>query len=256
MKIRDLDSGKLAEVVLGLPAGMLSGMFRGDIALRGDSLEWESLKRSLSGSLDLEVGEGAIEQVNVLNALVDRLVADPGLGQLAASAIRDVAPEALRGDRTPFEGIEMMLEIANGAIHAEELSMKADDFSIQAEGMLGLDGAVSGTGDLRFSKELSRKILARADDFGSVLADGDTVSLPVRLGGTTDAPSLVPDLAALSDRATADAKQELANRASKELADLIFGKKREDGDPESESERDTAEDKIRKGLGRFLGLDP
>jgi|GEM_PF-2480709 len=256
MKIRDLDSGKLAEVVLGLPAGMLSGMLRGDITLQGDSLEWESLKRSLTGRLDLEIGEGAIEQVNVLNALVDRLVADPGLGQLAANAIRDVAPEALRGDRTPFEGIEMMLEIADGAIHAEELSIKADDFSIQAEGLLGLDGAISGTGDLRFSKELSQKILARADGFGSVLADGDTVSLPIRLGGTTDAPSLVPDFAALSGRATADAKQELANRASKGLADLIFGKKREDGDPESESERDTAEDRIREGLGRFLGLDP
>jgi len=252
-RIRDLDSGELAEVVLGLPAGMLSGKLRGDIALEGDSLEWESLKRSLVGSLDLEVGEGAIEQVNVLNALVERLVADPGLGQLAASAIRDVAPDALEGDRTPFDGIEMLLEIANGEIQAKDLSMQTDVFSIQAAGTLGLDGSVSGDGTLRFSQDLSRKILAKTDEFGAILADGDTVSLPVRFGGTTDAPSLVPDFAAISDKATANAKQELANRAAKELADALFGKKSEDGDTESDEERDSAEDQIRKGLGRFLG---
>lgn len=256
-KIRDLDSGKIAVMALGLPDGALSGKLNGDVALKGDSLEWESLKRSLAGSLKLGVGEGALERVNVVNMLVGRLVTDPGLGQLAANSIRDVAPDVLEGNRTPFEGVDMLLEIANGSIRAQDLSLKAGDFALQAAGTLGLDGAVSADGTIQFSKALSKKILAKADRLGPILGDGETVSLPLHLGGTTDSPTLVPDLAALSKKATASAKQELTDRASKELGDAIFGKKKraktEEGAATSGSDRDAAEDAVKKGLGRLLG---
>ena len=253
-EIRDLDSGELAAALLGLPAGMLSGKLGGDIVLKGDSLEWESLKRSLRGSLDLQIGEGALEQANVLKSLVSRLLADPGLGQLVAGSIRDVAPDALEGDRTPFEAIDMALEIADGAIRAEDVSMKTSDFALQTAGTVGLDGAISADGTIRFSEDLSRKILAKADRLRPILSDGDTVAIPLRFGGTTDAPSLVPDLAALSEKATAGAKEELTNRAAKELGDALFGKKRED-DPEDaarDADRDETESRIKEGLGRFL----
>jgi uncharacterized protein involved in outer membrane biogenesis len=254
-EIRELDSGELAAALLGLPAGMLSGKLGGNIALQGDSLEWESLKRSLRGSLDLQIGEGALEQANLLNSLVGRLLADPGFGQLVAGSIRDVAPDALEGDRTPFEAIDMALEIADGAIRAKDVSMKTNDFALQTEGRVGLDGAISADGTIRFSEDLSRKILAKADRLRPILSDGDTVELPLRVGGTTDAPSLVPDLAALSEKATAGAKEELTNRAAKELGDALFGKKRE-GDPEDparDADRDETESRIKEGLGRFLG---
>ncbi len=250
-RIRDLDSGELAAVVLGLPAGMLSGKLGGDITLGGDSLEWESLKQSLVGSLRLEIGEGALEQVNLLNDLVGRLVADPGLGQLVAQSIREVASNAIEGDRTPFEAIEMALEIANAAIHAKDLSLKAGDFAIQAAGRIGLDGAIAADGSIRFSEDLSAKILAKADRLAPILGDGKIVTLPLRFGGTTDSPSLMPDLAALTKKATASAKRELTSRATKKLGEAIFGGQR--GGGEKDATGDSAEDMINKGLGRFLG---
>ena len=205
--------------------------------------------------MDLQIGEGALEQANVLKSLVSRLLADPGLGQLVAGSIRDVAPDALEGDRTPFEAIDMALEIADGAIRAKDVSMKTSDFALQTAGTVGLDGAISADGTIRFSEDLSRKILAKADRLGPILSDGDTVAIPLRFGGTTDAPSLVPDLAALSEKATDGAKEELTNRAAKELGDALFGKKHED-DPEDaarDADRDETESRIKEGLGRFLG---
>ena len=254
-KIQNLDSGELAAALLGWPPGMLSGRLGGELALRGDSLEWESLKRSLAGSLRFEIGEGALEQVNVLNSLVGRLVADPGLGQLAAHSIRDVAPNALAGDRTPFETIDMALEIAEGAITARDLSLEAGDFAIQAVGTLGLDGSIAAEGTIRFSQDLSQKILAKADWFAAILADGEIVTLPLRFGGTTDAPSLMPDLAALSQMATASAKKEVTDRVTKKLGDAIFGRNHRtpEGDAAGEADRDSAEDLLKEGLGRLLG---
>jgi len=248
-KIQSIDSGELAAVLLGVPRGALSGSLGGDVALKGDSLEWESLKKSLVGSLRLDIGEGALEQVNVLSQLVSGLTAAPGFGQLAATSIRDVAPNALAGDRTAFEGINMALEILDGSVQAKDLSLKAGDFALQAIGKVGLDGVVAADGKLLFSEDLSRKILKKADRLAPLLGDGGQVALPLRLGGTTADPTLIPDLTAL----TGKAQDELKNRAVEELSNAIFGKNR-DGDSEREkADRSSTEGLLKEGLGRFLG---
>ncbi len=252
-QLRDLDSGELATVLLGVPSGMLTGRLGGDVALRGDSLEWESLKRSLAGSLRLELGEGALEQVNVLNTLVNRLLADPGLGQLAANSLREVAPRSLQGDRTPFEGVDLALELINGAIRAKNLEMRAGDFSLEGAGTLGLDGKLAADGKIRFSEDLSRKMLAKANEFAPILGQNGIVVLPLRLSGTAGSPMLSPDLAAMTQKATAQAKQELTDRAAKELGDALFGKKKEGEDPAREADRSSTEGMVREGLGRLLG---
>jgi hypothetical protein len=253
-RIRDLDSGALAVALLDLPAGVLSGRVGGDARFTGDSLEWESLKRSLVGGLRLEIGEGALENVNVLDRLVDGLVIDPGIGALAGASIRDVIPNALSGKRTDFDGAKAALEIADGAVQAKDLSLAAKDFSIQAAGSLGFDGALAADGTIRFSESVSKKIRVKAKELGPLLGEGEIVSLPLKLSGTMDAPTIAPDLSAMTANASAEAKEELAERATQEITDALFGKKREgeEGDPEADEQRSEAEKMIKKGLGRFL----
>ena len=249
-RVRDLDAGELAAAVMGVPAEAVTGTLGGDVDLAGDSLEWESLEKSLVGSLRLDVGAGALEQVNVLNTLVGRLAADPGVGQLAAASIRDVLPEALAGDRTTFDGIELALEILDGTIHAKNLEIAAQDFAIDAIGKVGLDGTVSADGTFRFSEALSEKILTRADRLAPVLGQEGIVVLPLHIGGTTESPTISPDLAALSSKA----KDELKNRAAEALTDKIFGKRKKgEGSAAEEADRNATEDLIREGIGRFLG---
>jgi hypothetical protein len=81
------------------------------------------------------------------------------------------------------------------------------------------------------------------------------VTLPLRIGGTASSPTVVPDIRALTLKASAGAKQELTNRAAKEIGDAIFGKKKRGGavDPDKESNRNSTEGLIREGLGRLLG---
>ena len=49
--------------------------------------------------------------------------------------------------------------------------------------------------------------------------------------------------------------REVENRVAKELADAIFGKRKEgdDADPEDEGRRNAAESLLKEGLGKFLG---
>lgn len=278
LKVHDLDSDELAHVLLGVPRGVVSGKVAGDFALAGRSLDWETLTRTLAGHVKLEVGSGALEGVNVLNALTTRLVGDPGVGRFLASSLREAAPEALKGDRTPFDLLSLALELDQGRVRADDLQIAARDFGIAASGALGLDGLLDGDGRIRFSPELSQKILKKADRFAPLLAEGDVVVLPLHLGGKLSAPFLRPDLGALSSHAREVATDDLKEKAAKKLTDAIFGKKKNkknrDGQPSPEAgatgegeaadgtapeptpqdlERDAAKDLVEEGLGRLLG---
>jgi len=257
-KLANLDSGELAAVLLDVPKGYVTGRLGGEVDLRGDSLEWERLKRSLAGKIDLQVGEGALEQVNVLDRLVTQLVQDPGLGQLAANSIRDVAPQALSRNRTVFENVNLALKVANGALEANDIELHAGDFMISAAGLLGLDGAVSGKGKIRFSQDLSARILKKADNLAPLLGSGDIVELPLVFGGTTSSVKLQPDLAALTAIARGNATAELRQEAGQKLSDAIFGKKKKEpveGEAPTQKDRDreAAENLINRGLGQLLG---
>ncbi len=273
LKVRELDSDELAHVLLGVPRGVVSGRLGGEFDLAGKSLDWATLERTLAGRVRLEVGSGALESVNVLNALTTRLVGDPGVGQFLGNSLRELAPDSMKGDRTPFDRLRLALEVEDGRMRADDLQIVAKDFALAASGVLGLDGMLDGDGKIRFSPELSKKILKKADRFAPLLADGDIAVLPLRLGGKLSAPFLRPDLSALGSHAREVAGDELTEKAAKKLTDAIFGKKKnkknQDGDPSTEADaaaegtaeepsqkdldRDAAKDLVKEGLGRLLG---
>jgi uncharacterized protein involved in outer membrane biogenesis len=257
-RLSDLDADALAVILLGTKPGILSGRVGAKIDLAGDSLDWEVLKRSLAGKIDLSVREGALEQVNLLDRLVERLLLDPGLGQLAANAIREAAPEALAGDRTAFENIELDLAVAKGTIKADALQLKSGDFALLGTGTLGLDGSVDGTGRVRLSDGLSAKILKKAGAAGPLLGGADkVVELPIAFGGTTAAMTLQPDLAALAARARANATDEVLQDTARKLTDALLGKKKKaptEGQEETQADRDRAatEDMLNRGLNSLF----
>lgn len=256
-KLTALDTGELAAILLGIPRGYVTGTIGGDVDLAGDSLDWDTLKKTLAGQVRLEVGEGALEKVNVIDQLVNRLLADPGLGQLAANSIREVAPEMLKGNRTAFDNINLAFDVANGSLNADAIQLATGQFMITAAGALGLDGAVSGDGKIQFSEELSARILAKADRLAPLLGDGKVVELPLLFGGTTSSMKLAPDLVAMTKIARGNATAEVRQEASKKLTDAIFGKKKEPVEGEeptqADKDRDAASELINQGLGKLFG---
>lgn len=271
LKVDALDSDVLAHTLLGVPLGVVSGRIGGEFDLAGKSLDWETLTRTLAGQVRLQVDGGALENVNVLDTFVTRLVGDPGVGQLLAGSLREAVPNALKGDRTPFDLLKLAVQIQDGRLRADDLQIAAKDFGLAASGAVGLDGLLDGNGRVRFSPELSKKILKKADRFAPLLADGDAVVLPLELGGKLSAPFLRPDLSALGSHARDVATDELKEKAAKKLTDAIFGKKKNKKDQagdgtataadgsapaapsQKEFEREAAKDLVKQGLGKLLG---
>ena len=225
-QLKDLDADELTSILLDLPRGYVSGRIDGDVKLAGDSLEWETLKRSLAGQIDLEMGKGALEKVNLLDDIVARLVKDPGLGQLIATSIRDVTPNSVKGDRTKFDKVNLSLRVADGAVHADTVELEAEDFLVSGLGKAGLDGNLSGKGKLLFSESVSKKIRKKTDGLSALLGDGKRIELPLDLGGTVTSPRLRPDTRSLAAKSRTNVTIELTNKASKALSKVLFGKKK------------------------------
>jgi hypothetical protein len=263
--LRDLDAAELATLLAGTPEGAVSGRIDGKVDLAGDSLEWERLKRTLVGHIALEMGQGALEKVNLLDRVVSGMVADPGLGTLAAVTIRDAAPDLLSGDRTTIEHVGMGFDVEHGTLTTDDLEFVTGDFELSAIGRVGLDGAVAGRGKVALSEELSRRLVRKSDALAALEGEGNRLEVPIRIGGSTSAPDVTPDLKALG----AETKRDLRDRAAEEIADRIFGKKKKkkngkksaegesaaDSEEEPPSDRDAAEEMLRRGIGRLLGDD-
>ncbi len=255
LDLRQLDSGQLAAPLLGIAPGLLSGRIGGDLTLAGPSLEWETLQQTLSGALSLEMKEGALENVNLLDTLVDQMVSDPGLGQLVASSIRESAPDALSGNRTEIQNLDLGFQIEDGVLISDDVEMQTGEFALSFAGQVGLGGDVSGEGELALSESLSSQLVRKTDALSALQGESGRVSIPLRIGGTASAMSVRPDLTGLASAA----KRELRDKAAGEIADRIFGKRsKKDEASEGEegappSDREAAEGLLKKGLGRLLG---
>ncbi len=199
--------------------------------------------------------EGALEQVNLLDTLVGRMVSDPGLGTLMASSLRAAAPDALSGNRTEIQDLALGFDVEGGTFTSKELKLDAGDFAVSGAGKVGLDGSVAGSGTFLLSEAISQKLVQKTDALSALQGEGGRLGIPIAIGGTATAMSLQPDLSAL----TASAKRELQNKAAGEVADLLFGKKKKEKDGEAAeegappSDRDVVEGAVREGLGRLFG---
>ncbi len=223
----------------------------------------------------LEVGRGALESVNVLNALATQLVGDPGVGPDRRET-RCARSRPIRCAATARPSIDCCLAVdgRGGRLRADDLQIAAKEFALAASGAVGLDGLLDGDGRIRFSPELSKKILKKADRFAPLLADGDIVVLPLRLGRQAlGAVRCARTSRRSSSHAREVATEELTEKVAKKLTDAIFGKKKKkkdrDGDPSTDADaagegtaeepsqkdldRDAAKDLVKEGLGRLLG---
>lgn len=259
-KLSDLDVDQLGAMLISLPRGFISGRIGGDIDLSGKSLDWATLKESLTGQVRLEIGKGALENVNLLNHLTSSLVRDPGAGQLMANSLREVAPAAVQGTRTPFQNVDLNLKLQGGTLNVETFALEAGDFSLAGLGRVGLDGSLSANGKLEFSEAISKQIFAKADRLAPLFGKGTRIALPLQMRGTLGSPNLRPDLTALAAQARANATAEVTSEASRQLSTALFGKnkKKKEGDAtappdQKELDRQAAEKLLNKGLGKLLG---
>jgi len=188
-------------------SGRGTGTIRGE-ASGADSTAW---LRSATGNLRFEVADGAVDGADLWYEI----------RRARALLRRESLPARPAGPpRTPFTRLQASGRLGGGALQSDDLAMDLQYLRVAGRGRVDL---VAGTLDWN----LDTKVLRIPDDDSSQRELVD-LSIPVRVTGSLDDPSIRPDLAGL---AKAQLRQELEKRR-----------------PEIEEKKQELENKLRNRL--------
>jgi len=181
----------------------LTGRLNGQLALSGSGSTWAALAPTLAGKGEVAISGGAFRTFNVVQ---DVLKAANALG---------MSQVAERPD-TPFQRLAAAIEIRDGALYLEEVSLTAGDFGATANGVIGLDTSVNVRALVRVPQRSAA---------GLALVGGDgQFSIPILVSGRLPKPEVALDRSAVAD----EAGQRLQERAKDALRKFL-GQPQQDG---------------------------
>ena len=223
-KLQGVDLGQAMTALSG--AAPVMGKLSGGLDLDGAGVEWDSLRRALTGQGAIELQEGALTTTDVgdqvLGAVAKGLRAIGRGG--AAGAVSGVT------GKTTLRDLAAQFTVKDGAMAlSKPLAFDAPFGAATLGGRIGLDGQLALQGTARVSKQ------ALAGVVGSGVPLPDSLPVPLTLGGSLTHPSVSVDaqeaVAGLVGGAAKRGAQELQNRAQDEakraarrgLGDLLKG---------------------------------
>lgn len=165
--------------------GKLAG--KGNIALdfssQGASIG--GLRKALNGSLSLALGRGSIAGIDLGAALVD---GKDELGSKVAARVH----EARFSERSGFSQLKAVFNVRDGVSRGNSFELKYPLYRVAGEGNIA---RASGTVDYRLNATVASGLKRRS---AGDLAELSGVTVPVRVSGSWDAPSITLDFAAAS----------------------------------------------------------
>jgi uncharacterized protein involved in outer membrane biogenesis len=177
---------------------LLGGTLDAGVNLRGSAGAWEQMRGTLDGNGKLSLRDGRIEDINVAEDVLHAITGVPGLSTLLSPNLRKNYPGMFSSGSTEFEEIKTSLDLNNGRITTRDLALRALDYTITADGTIGLDRQVDLAAQLIASKNLSRDLI---DSVGAVkyLTDRNgRVDIPFTLRGDVTSAKARPDSAVIA----------------------------------------------------------
>lgn len=163
----------------------LSGTAAMDIAVAGRGFSMPDLNKALEGPGHLEVKEGRIEGVNLMEE--------------ATTLLKVVGISVDKAKATAFSTIETDFMIKQGIVNVQRFLMDSYDFQATGNGTVGFDQVLNLGINLNLSQMLSQKIAGSSPIAKLALKEG-RLRLPLLITGTVQAPSYGLDAKAMTGK--------------------------------------------------------
>jgi uncharacterized protein involved in outer membrane biogenesis len=195
--------------------GRMSG--RMDFAGRGADLA--SVMRTVRGQARIDIVDGIIKNLGLLNSVVVATSMRAGSMERAASTVGSQSTDE------PFSTLGATLMMADGSITTDDLRLESKDLLLSAAGTVRL---VASTVDLKGRVQLSDELTQQAGrDLIRYTQDQGRVTLPATITGSISSPIVRIDAADMARRALMNAAEEQKEKVKKEISEAV--KKRLDG---------------------------
>ncbi|TKB81079.1 MAG: AsmA family protein [Nitrospira sp.] len=203
LTLNGLQLGPAIDAVAETPVS-ISGTAGADLSVKGQGFAMPDLTRALEGAGHVEVKDGKIDGVNLLQEAVSILkVAGVSVGDAKATA---------------FSTIETDLAIKQGVVLLQNMLMDSHDFQATGGGTIGFDHALNMTVNLRLSEALSQQV-AGASPVARLAVKEGRLTLPLLIGGTLEAPSYGLDMKGL----TGKVQEQIKRKAEEAIGGLLKG---------------------------------
>jgi AsmA protein len=195
--VRDTDIGALVKDAYG--SARISGHADVNAAVAGTGNTDEAMTRSLSGKIDLNVKQGALNGIDVVYAL-------QGANALLK---REALPQRTGPERTIFNSLQATATLDKGVLRNEDLRIETDFLKVHGGGTLDL-----ATGAIDYRLVTSVYKLPPSGGAGRDLDALKAADVPLIVSGTLASPTVRPDIEAL-------AKGQLRQEVQQKAGDLV-----------------------------------
>jgi len=172
----------------------VSGTAAMNIAVAGRGFSLPDLTKTLEGPGHVEVKEGKIEGVNLMEE--------------AATLLKIAGVSVDNAKATAFSTIETDVMIKRGLVNVQKLLMDSHDFQATGNGTVGFDQTLNLAVNLNLSQSLSQKAAGSSPIAKLALKDG-RLRLPLVITGTAQNPSYGLDMKGLTGKAQEQVQEKL-----------------------------------------------
>lgn len=213
-------------------------------------------------------------KINLKGQLNDDLT--PNLKTIAGSALAQIITAQVDAKKTPLlsklgeqvsflnldqlslQDVSTALDFSNGRIIVKPFDFQVEDIAITAQGDHGLDKSMNYqvTMDVP-AKYLGGEVNKLLTKLDPAEAKKTKVSLPVGVGGSFTNPTVSVDtkgaVSTLTQRLIEKQKEELTNKGTDILKDILGGGKKDEGDNTSNTNENTTQDQTTEVVKDILG---
>ncbi|MGM0402289.1 MAG: DUF748 domain-containing protein [Thermodesulfobacteriota bacterium] len=231
ISVQDSRAEHLLNALFPAASNTVYGNFFLNADISGEGVSWRNISRSLTSTADVNITNGRLTGTGLAGGLA---------GFLGAQRLEVINFDSLKGD----------VQLKEGQFKLDS-RLTSDEVRMAPAGMIGLDGSLDLSLDMRLSQALASKIGGR--DLVSALSrtgDGWTL-VPVKVAGTLWSPKFEIDAAAVSDQLKERGREEIRQQLQDRVLDRLAPKDREKTDGQTGKEEikpleEELEDTMRK----------
>lgn len=198
----------------------------------------ELIKNTVTLDGAVEIRDGAIKNINVINQVLSQMGSIPGIQQVLAEKMPPELETVTHEKDTPFERFQATLRVFQGRVFVEPLDIKHSLFYIQAAGNYGfLESDMAGKASLILLDEMSAYLVKKIHELKYFLNSQNRLVIPFQFRGVLPGISVYPDLGAVTRQVIQNQGQELITKGLAKLSEILAEKS---GATPSESDSDGA----------------
>ena len=214
------------------------------------------IAQNLQGNGQISIKDGVIRNLNVIREIINKLALIPGLREKFSSRLSADYQKRLDARDTYFVVSEIPLQIANGTLSADPISLSSDSLEIFASVQIFFSGPVSGRGMVAIDSEFSEALSRSINELDTLRDTKGRMLFPLVVRGTAARPEITLDFNDIGQRLAVAATQQV-------LSGLLGGKKKtqaaDSGQADSqtvqngaETSSSTAQDPVAGLLGALI----